>query len=1015
MPLNKNVKFLNGYKLIAKREVEDKVSKIIKLYTERKIKNIKTAKNILDKLTATHKNTIKSGIKSYDKLVEQEEEKIQKDKREKAGQKIQQFLAEKIHKIRQEREERKKKTATLKIQNLLRKTILFDIVKTESAMNNNVIDVTVKPQRVGSIVASDIKTVLYKAYARVIKQLPPRTKFEFYSEVNFDLSNGEKLKAPLISNSYAYNDTGRWGEAVEKQIMKVIQSDETVKLKSLEITFHFILHPSGGRGDATQSREKESILNKKSVVKIVNDDNNCFWYALSVVMDKTNKSLKDSRNKMLRERVGKELCNRCKLPWGNQVSFLDLTLIEETLNCNIYILDLNNIPVLGCKIDVWNILMYKTDSKNAEQYWLLFDENHYHAITNIEGFLAVNHFCTKCFRCFEHKETYNKHECNLTGEKKKKINRNDHRTNKDIAHYLKQGFCKGSKEELEQRLLNKDDDAKIEEITQSHNHPKYITFDFETDTHTLTHLPNHVEIDILEIDEELTHDYDKCLIKKESFTGYGCDGKFCDWLFNKDNQNSTVMAHNGSGYDNKFILKWCVERGMVPDCYIRQGSHITYMAFKKFNLRFVDSCNFFLEPLRRLSKTYNIDTLKGHFPHHFNKPENQDYIGCIPCEEMFGVNNFIPDEYEKDFLPWYSQQKDITNWNFKDELVKYCRADVELLSKAILKFRKMFLESLDVDPFRYVTLASLCMAIYLNKFLPDNTIVGNSIDKDSIVAREWLIYLNDKSIIPEHPIIVDKRTIKNIDDLNKNKIEDKTYYTGKHTFIVDGFVKKRKLIKEFYGCYWHGCRKCHPELLGKYDKTMERQNMLEASGYKVETIWECEWKKIKKGLSNNKEIEQQARDQSVNIRDALFGGRTEGFKSYFKCNEKQKIYYFDVVSLYPTVNSLDPYAVGFKKPVNISDEEDLINKIKTGDFFGVAKVDITPPTDLYIPVLPDNSNGKLLFHLNPLTAKTYASVELKRALEKGYIITKIYSAYEYKRFDGLMKKKICRQLLKNEN
>jgi hypothetical protein len=48
-------------------------------------------------------------------------------------------------------------------------------------------------------------------------------------------------------------------------------------------------------------------------------------------------------------------------------------------------------------------------------------------------------------------------------------------------------------------------------------------------------------------------------------------------------------------------------------------------------------------------------------------------------------------------------------------------------------------------------------------------------------------------------------------------------------------------------------------------------------------------------------------------------------------------------------------------------------------------------------VLPDNSNGKLLFHLNPLIGKTYASVELNRALEKGYKITKIYSALEYKK------------------
>ena len=55
----------------------------------------------------------------------------------------------------------------------------------------------------------------------------------------------------------------------------------------------------------------------------------------------------------------------------------------------------------------------------------------------------------------------------------------------------------------------------------------------------------------------------------------------------------------------------------------------------------------------------------------------------------------MPEEYDKHFKPWYDQQKDITDWSFKDELIKYCRADVELLSKTILKlitFLLYFLE-----------------------------------------------------------------------------------------------------------------------------------------------------------------------------------------------------------------------------------------------------------------------------------------------------------------------------------
>ena len=44
-----------------------------------------------------------------------------------------------------------------------------------------------------------------------------------------------------------------------------------------------------------------------------------------------------------------------------------------------------------------------------------------------------------------------------------------------------------------------------------------------------------------------------------------------------------------------------------------------------------------------------------------------------------------------------------------------------------------------------------------------------------------------------------------------------------------------------------------------------------------------------------------------------------------------------------------------------------------------------------------------MFSLEPMKEKTFASVELKKALEIGYTITKIYSALQYKKYNGLMK------------
>ena len=93
-------------------------------------------------------------------------------------------------------------------------------------------------------------------------------------------------------------------------------------------------------------------------------------------------------------------------------------------------------------------------------------------------------------------------------------------------------------------------------------------------------------------------------------------------------------------------------------------------------------------------------------------------------------------------------------------MTTYCRADVELLSKSVLKFRKMFKDKLDIDPFRYVTLASLCMAIFRGCFLPDKSIVANEQNKPiSKTCMEWLLHIDEPNLIPEVPIKIDRATL----------------------------------------------------------------------------------------------------------------------------------------------------------------------------------------------------------------------------------------------------------------
>ena len=153
------------------------------------------------------------------------------------------------------------------------------MVQTESAMDKKVLSFTLKPRMIGmSLQRGDVKTILYKAYRAILRLLPKKTAFYFYTDVNLGVRE-------LTSNSYTFQQPHMWAKHVESQIEKVIQSAATVKLKDMEITFNFFMVPVGGKSNSTQNRDRESILNKTSVARIDNDDNNCFWYALAYLMN----------------------------------------------------------------------------------------------------------------------------------------------------------------------------------------------------------------------------------------------------------------------------------------------------------------------------------------------------------------------------------------------------------------------------------------------------------------------------------------------------------------------------------------------------------------------------------------------------------------------------------------------------------------------------------------------------------------------------------------------------------
>jgi len=153
---------------------------------------------------------------------------------------------------------------------------------------------------------------------------------------------------------------------------------------------------------------------------------------------------------------------------------------------------------------------------------------------------------------------------------------------------------------------------------------------------------------------------------------------------------------------------------MRPSKVIYNGSKIMYMEVAKgLHIRVLDSLNFLPMKLAALPKAFGLTELcKGYFPHFFNKRENQLYVGPYPGSEAYGVN-YMSASDRASFLEWHEVKTSSgAVFDFRKELEMYCRSDVDILRRACLQFRKLMLEAAEVDPFQYVTIASVCMGIY---------------------------------------------------------------------------------------------------------------------------------------------------------------------------------------------------------------------------------------------------------------------------------------------------------------
>ena len=267
-----------------------------------------------------------------------------------------------------------------------------------------------------------------------------------------------------------------------------------------------------------------------------------------------------------------------------------------------------------------------------------------------------------------------------------------------------------------------------------------------------------------------------------------------------------VLFHNLKGFDGVFMLNALYKDGRRVVNQSCMGAKV--LSFKCGPLTFKDSLCFLPFPLSAFPATFGLEEVKkGYFPHGFNTPDHQSYVGGIPPKRYYDPDGMKAKE-KAAFERWYSEQTG--EYNFKKELLEYCKSDVGLLKAGCEAFVKQFKQEAEFNPFeKCSTIASACN-LYWRRSIEEGTPAamiavrplrgwhGAQVNQ-SQAALQWLAY--QESLLP----------YEGTDRIRHAKNGgEKRLRTSKGKEFVDGWDELTNTAYEFMGCLWHGCPACYP-------------------------------------------------------------------------------------------------------------------------------------------------------------------------------------------------------------
>ncbi|GMT16018.1 hypothetical protein PFISCL1PPCAC_7315, partial [Pristionchus fissidentatus] len=455
---------------------------------------------------------------------------------------------------------------------------------------------------------------------------------------------------------------------------------------------------------------------------------------------------------------------------------------------------------------------------------------------------------------------------------------------------------------------------------------------------------------------------------------------FVDYLLLPAHNNAYVMAHYGGRYDHLMLIEEFIKRGIAPDVVMRGLRVISgSVSHNGCTLHLRDTYNLIPLALGNFKKAFGLSgDDKGEFPFLFIEPKNyHTTLKGLPPLKYYNIGSKTPAKREE-FLKWYESIPEDCEFNFDEELERYCKNDVELLLNGLIEFRRAILNltTWDIIP-NACTIASFTSFLLRCDHIPPKTLCNVPDSgyrfgrQQSDMAIRWLKWEENKS--PGERI----QHAANGGELNK-------------------------LSNQSFGQL--------------YENTRNRIETLKTAYHVIEK-WECD---LMHELSLNAEMRQFFQDCQIsrlNLRLSMQGGRTESHVATAHATEDRRLVYLDFNSLYPTVMVEADMPIG--PPTIIRDNFPPVPST-VFPWRGLGHVRILAPSNLRYPVLAVKMNSTLLFALCRKCASTKSTTkcshsdadrafngtwthcELNKALSVRYIILQYFEIWEYKEFSNTL-------------